>query len=312
MPSSHRSWRCNVNQGGDSMALKVGELYASFGIDSSGLDSALSGIEKKCSSIAKGLAVTGAAMTATVTRSVVNAAKSIYDSGTSFHAQMSKVGAIANASADDLETLTQKALEMGSTTSFTAKEAGEAMEYMAMAGWDSEQMLAGIEGVMNLAAASGENLATVSDIVTDALTAFGMTAEDTGDFVDILAAAAANSNTNVSTLGESFKYVAPLAGSLGYKAEDVAVALGVMANAGIKGSQAGSTLRNVLSRLADPPKAAAKAIDTLGISMTDAYGNSMPLIDMLRQLRTKFQGVGEMSAYPRKQALKRPHISERR
>ena len=285
MPSSHRSWRCNVNQGGDSMALKVGELYASFGIDSSGLDSALSGIEKKCSSIAKGLAVTGAAMTATVTRSVVNVAKSIYDSGTNFHAQMSKVGAIANASADDLETLTQKALEMGSTTSFTSKEAGEAMEYMAMAGWKTQDMLDGIKSIMDLAAASGESLGTTSDIVTDALTAFGLSAADSAHFAEVMAAASTNANTNVGMMGESFKYVAPLAGTLGYSIDDVAVALGVMANAGIKSSQAGTSLARILQNMIDPSKEAQEAMKSLGLSLYDSSGKSKSLMQVMNEMR---------------------------
>ena len=132
------------------------------------------------------------------------------------------------------DALREKAREMGAKTKFSASEAAEAMNYMAMAGWKSKDMIGGIEGVMNLAAASGEDLATTSDIVTDALTAFGLKAEDSSHFADVLAAASSNANTNVSLMGETFKYAAPIAGTLGYSVEDTAVAIGLMANAGIK------------------------------------------------------------------------------
>ena len=233
------------------MALKVGELFASFNLDTSGVDSAVSFAEKRMGDIGKGLAIGGAAMTAAVTVPLKKAAASVYQAGSGFDAQMSKVFAIigeeATGSADVMKALRDEALEMGSTTAFTASQAGEAMEYMAMAGWKTNDMLAGLSPIMDLAAASGEDLGTVSDIVTDALTAFGLTAEDTAHFTDVLAAASSNSNTNVAIMGESFKYVAPLAGALGYSVDDVAVALGLMANAGIKGSMAGTSLRQVLS-----------------------------------------------------------------
>ena len=169
--------------------------------------------------------------------------------GSDFEAGMSQVQAISGASGEELEKLKEKAKEMGASTKFSATESAEALNYMAMAGWKTEDMLGGIEGIMNLAAASGEDLATTSDIVTDALTAFGMSASDSTHFADILAAASSNANTNVSMMGETFKYVAPLAGSLGYSAEDTATAIGLMANAGIKGSQAGTSLRSIMTRL---------------------------------------------------------------
>lgn len=153
-----------------------------------------------------------------------------------FESAMSEVGAISGATGDDFIALSDKAKEMGEKTKFSASESAEALKYMAMAGWKTEDMLSGLEGVMNLAAASGEDLGTTSDIVTDALTAFGMTAADSGHFADILAAASSNANTNVGMMGETFKYAAPLAGALGYSAEDVALAIGLMANSGIKAS----------------------------------------------------------------------------
>ncbi len=169
--------------------------------------------------------------------------------GADFDAAMSKVAAVSGATGDNLQALRDKAREMGSQTKFSASEAAEAMNYMAMAGWKTEDMLSGIEGIMNLAAASGEDLATTSDIVTDALTAFGLTAADSAHFADVLAAASSNANTNVSMLGETFKYAAPVAGSLGFSVEDTAEAIGLMANAGIKSTQAGTSLRSIMTAL---------------------------------------------------------------
>lgn len=208
--------------------------------------------------------------------------------GMDFEAQMSKVGAISMASAEDMEILTQKAKEMGETTVFSASQAGEAFEYMAMAGWKAQDMASGIAGIMDLAAASGESLATVSDIVTDALTAFGLKAADSGRFADVLAAASSNANTNVGMMGETFKYVAPLAGSLGYSVEDTAVAIGLMANAGIKAGQAGTSLRSILTRLAKPTGESKDAIKALGLSVTDSSGKIKPFNVLMKEMRTAF------------------------
>ena len=205
-----------------------------------------------------------------------------------FDAAMSKVAAISGAAGGDFDALREKAREMGATTKFTASESAEAMNYMAMAGWKTDQMLEGISGVMNLAAASGEDLATTSDIVTDALTAFGMKAEDSGRFADILAASATNANTNVAMLGESFKYAAPVAGSLGYSAEDVSIALGLMANSGIKASMAGTSLRNIFQRMAKPTKESAAAMERLGLSIDDGEGHMYSFREIMDQLRQGF------------------------
>ena len=186
-----------------------------------------------------------------------------------FDASMSKVSAVSGATGEDLEALRAKAREMGSQTKFSASEAADAMNYMAMAGWKTEDMLNGVEGIMNLAAASGEDLATTSDIVTDALTTLGMSADDSAHFADILAAASSNANTNVSLMGESFKYVAPIAGSMGASAEDLSIALGLMANSGIKGSLAGNSLKNALVNLTKPTKQQAAAMQQLGFISTE-------------------------------------------
>lgn len=213
--------------------------------------------------------------------------------GMSFESQMSSVQAISGATSADMELLTAKAKQMGIESAFSATDSGKALEYMAMAGWKTEDMLNGLEGVMNLAAASGEDLGMVSDIVTDSMTAFGLAADQSGRFADVLAAASSNSNTNVSMMGETFKYVAPVAGSLGYNIEDTAVAIGLMANAGIKGSQAGTALRSTLTRLAKPTGEAEQAIADLGISITDASGEIKPFNLLIQDLRERFSTLSE-------------------
>nr|DAS12566.1 MAG TPA: minor tail protein [Caudoviricetes sp.] len=213
--------------------------------------------------------------------------------GADFDAAMSKVAAVSGATGSELDALREKAREMGSKTKFSASEAAEAMNYMAMAGWKTNDMLSGIEGIMNLAAASGEDLATTSDIVTDALTAFGLTAADSGHFADILAAASSNANTNVSMMGETFKYAAPVLGSLGYSAEDSAIAIGLMANAGIKSSQAGTALRSAITNLAKPTDTVASAMEQYGISLTDSSGKMYSLRELMEQLRQKLGGLSE-------------------
>lgn len=213
--------------------------------------------------------------------------------GSSFEAAMSKVSAISGSTGDDLQSLTDKAKEMGAKTKFSASESAEALQYMAMAGWDTESMLNGIDGIMSLAAADGLDLATTSDIVTDALTAFGLKASDSTHFADVLAKASSSANTNVAMLGESFKYVAPLAGTMGYSVEDVSLALGLMANASVKGSMAGTSLKTALSNLASPTEQMALCMEKYGISISDAEGNALPLVDVLKQLREKFGGLSE-------------------
>ncbi|MBR1707988.1 MAG: phage tail tape measure protein [Clostridia bacterium] len=210
-----------------------------------------------------------------------------------FDSAMSKVAAVSGATGEDFDKLKAKAREMGSKTKFSASEAAEAMNYMAMAGWKTEDMLSGIEGVMNLAAASGEDLATTSDIVTDALTAFGLSAQDSGHFADILAAASSNANTNVSMMGETFKYCAPIAGALGFSAEDTAQAIGLMANAGIKGSQAGTALRTIMNNLSGEVKICGSSIGEVTVATTNADGSMRDLSDILADCRTAFSGLSE-------------------
>lgn len=247
--------------------------------------------------IKKGLAGFAAAATA-----VGGFGTAAVKSGMSFDSTMSKVAATVGWTTDELHDQTsiasaefselrKKALEMGATTQFSASEAADALTYMAMAGWKTDDMLGGIKGIMDLAAASGEDLASTSDIVTDALTAFGLSAGDSGHFADILAAASSNANTNVSMMGETFKYAAPVAGALGYTAEDTALAIGLMANSGIKASQAGTTLRGMLTRLAKPTKQSIVAMEELGISLDDGEGNMKSFKEIMDDLRS---GFGEL------------------
>jgi TP901 family phage tail tape measure protein len=210
-----------------------------------------------------------------------------------FDSEMSKVSAISGATGTDLDKLRGKAREMGAKTKFSASEAAQGMQYMAMAGWKTQDMMDGLEGIMNLAAASGEDLASTSDIVTDALTAFGLSAKDSSHFSDILAAASSNANTNVSMMGETFKYAAPVLGSLGYTAEDAALAIGLMANAGIKSSQAGTSLRGAITNLAKPTDTVAAAMDKYGISLTDSSGKMLSLRELMEQMRQKLGGLSE-------------------
>lgn len=228
-----------------------------------------------------------------ISTELINFAKYSLNAGMSFEAQMSKVASISGSTAVEIESLKNKAKEMGKSTIFSASESGQALEYMAMAGWKSEEMLGGLEGIMNLAASSGEGLAEVSDIVTDALTAFGLSAKDSGHFADVLAKASSNSNTNVGMMGQTFQYIAPVAGALGYSIEDTAVAIGMMANAGIKGEKSGTALRSTLTRLASPPKKCKDAMNTLGVSLTDAQGKMKPLSQVILELRKSFKGLSE-------------------
>ena len=202
-----------------------------------------------------------------------------------FEAAMSQVQAVSGADSDELEQLTKKAEEMGATTKFTATDSAEAFNYMAMAGWKTEDMLDGISGIMQLAAAANEDLGTTSDIVTDALTAFGLKASDAGMFSDVLAAASSNANTNVSMMGETFKFAASMAGSLGYSVQDVALMTGLMANSGIKASMAGTALNSIMTRLSTNTHHARDTLEELGIKFFDAQGNARPLVDVMEELR---------------------------
>lgn len=240
-----------------------------------------------------------------------NLSLSAVDTGMTFTSSMSNVKALSGATAEEMEALTEKAEEMGKKTSFTASQSADALGYMALAGWNTEEMLDGIDGVLNLAAASSMDLATASDIVTDAMTAFGMSADETNRFVDVLAATSTSSNTTVEMLGQSFKYVGAICGAMGYSIEDVGVALGMMANSGIKAEQAGTSLRSLLTRLSTNAGASANSLGALdiltqrlGVSFYDSSGNARDLSDVLVETRAAWAGlnVEEQVNYAKKMA----------
>ena len=266
-----------------------GSIRIDTSVDTTGYSAGVKSLGAMGKTAVAGLATLFAGAAASVGGLATAAVKA----GSSFETAMSEVGAISGATAEEMEQLTAKAKEMGATTKFSASESAEALKYMGMAGWKTQDMLDGLPGIMNLAAASGEELGSVSDIVTDALTAFGLQAQDSAHFADVLAQASNASNTDVAMMGATFKYAAPLAGALGYSIEDVAVATGLMANAGIKAEQAGTSLRSMFTRLSKPPKDAAQAMDVLGITMTEADGSMKPLRQTLGELRAAFSGLTE-------------------
>lgn len=249
--------------------------------------------EQKLNGLSSAFKTTGGLLSRNVTLPIVGVGAAAVKTATDFEAGMSEVKAISGATGSEFDALRDKAIEMGAKTKFSASDSADAFKYMAMAGWDASAMMDGIAGVMDLAAASGEDLATTSDIVTDALTAFGLQASDSAHFADVLAQASSKSNTNVGLMGETFKYVAPVAGALGYSVEDTAVAIGLMANSGIKGSQAGTALRSTITRLAKPVGEAKDAVEELGISITNADGTMKPLSQTMVELREKFAGLTE-------------------
>ena len=283
----------------DVMIKIAGKLESSFGNTLKAAKQGLTGLG--VSGKVGGLALKGVGLAAKATVAGLSAAGAgiaavgaySMNVGKDFEAQMSTVASISGATGDEFEALQAKAKQMGATTSFSATEAGQAMEYMAMAGWKSEDMISGIGGIMNLAAASGEDLALTSDIVTDALTAFGMGAQDSSRFADVLAAASSNANTNVAMLGESFQYAAPVAGALGISAEDTSIALGLMANAGIKASNSGTALRSGLTNLAKPTKQMKAYMDRYGIALKENADGSINLRDTMKDLRSKMSGLSE-------------------
>lgn len=249
--------------------------------------------EQKLNGLSSAFKTTGGLLSRNVTLPIVGVGAAAVKTATDFEAGMSEVKAISGATGSEFDALRDKAIEMGAKTKFSASDSADAFKYMAMAGWDASAMMDGIAGVMDLAAASGEDLATTSDIVTDALTAFGLQASDSAHFADVLAQASSKSNTNVGLMGETFKYVAPVAGALGYSIEDTAVAIGLMANSGIKGSQAGTALRSTITRLAKPVGEAKDAVEELVISITNADGTMKPLSQTMVELREKFAGLTE-------------------
>ena len=289
------------------MGVNLGTAVGYLDLDTSkftmGFKNALSSVEKfkkgtggvngMLKGVSNGLASAGKDITLKVTTPIVGLGAAAVKTSASFESSLSKVKAISGATGKDMDNLKAKAIEMGAKTKFSATEASDAFTYMAMAGWDAKSMMDGIDGIMNLAAADGLDLATTSDIVTDALTAFGLQASDSAHFADVLAKASSSANTNVSMLGESFKYVAPVAGSLGYSAEDTAIALGLMANSGIKASQAGTSLRAALTRMVKPTDEAEAIMERYHLTLQNSDGTMKSLGDVMDMLRSNMGGLSE-------------------
>lgn len=285
--------------------VKTAESYSVKAVLSA-VDNNFSSTMKSCSDTAERLrgtissglgfgamaAIGGKAVTA-VGSALKSVTTSAVSAGMSFENAMSSVAAISGATGTNFESLSKKAKEMGASTKYTATEAANAMEYMAMAGWKTADMLSGIDGIMNLAAASGSDLARTSDIVTDALTAFGKQAKDSGEFADVLAAASANANTNVDLMGETFKYVGSVAGAMGYSIQDISLATGLMANSSIKGSAAGTALRSTITRMAKPTEESSMAMSALGLSLTDTNENMKSFGEVMKDMRKSMQGMTE-------------------
>lgn len=267
--------------------------FASARNDLQKFNNSSASISTRLTGLSNAMVATGSVLTKSVSVPLLTIGAAALKTTADFDAGMSEVKAISGATGTEFKQLETKAIQMSEKTKYSATKTASAFKYMAMAGWDTNDMLSGISGVMNLAAASGEDLATTSDIVTDALTAFGLSAKDSSHFADILAQASSRSNTNVGLMGETFKYVAPVAGALGYSAEDCAVAIGLMANSGIKASQAGTALRSLFTRLAKPTDTVAAAMEKYNITLTDANGNMKPLSTLMSEMRDRFSGLSE-------------------
>ena len=289
------------------MGVNLGTAVGYLDLDTSkftmGFKNALSSVEKfkkgtggvsgMLKGVSNGLASAGKDITLKVTTPIVGLGAAVVKTSASLESSLSKVKAISGATGKDMVDLKAKAIEMGAKTKFSATEAADAFTYMAMAGWDTKDMMAGIDGIMNLAAADGLDLATTSDIVTDALTAFGKSAGDAGTLADVLAKASSSANTNVSMMGESFKYVAPVAGSLKYNFQDVGIALGLMANGSVKASQAGTSLRAALTRMIKPTDAVEAAMKRYHISLQNTDGTMKPLGEVMDTLRNNLGGLSD-------------------
>lgn len=248
-------------------------------------------LSEKFTDIGKNTTKLGAKMSLGLTTPITLIGKKAIQATADFEAAMSEVGAISGATGADFIALQDKAKQMGETTKFSASESAEALKYMAMAGWKTGDMLDGLDGVLNLAAASGADLGTTSDIVTDALTAMGYSAGDAGRLADVMAAASSNANTNVEMMGETFKYAGAMAGTMGYSMEDTALAIGLMANSGIKGSMAGTSLNAIISRLATNTSGATECINELGVEFYNADGTARDFGDVMAELREATKGL---------------------
>jgi len=269
--------------------------------DASGLTKALGNAQKSVYGLSKKLGAYGKELTQKVTVPIVAGFAAAVKETSNFEKGLAKVRAVSKATDDEFAMLSDRAREMARTTLHSTTDVADAMYYMGLAGWNAQEIYEGLPAVLDLATAADEDLATVSDIVTDALTAFGMEAKDTAHFVDVLAEASRSSNTTVAMMGEAFKYAAPLAGNMGYSVDDVAVALGLMANNGIKASMAGTALRALFQRMATQPKQAADAMSQLNVSLLNTDGSAKTMMELMESLRDAFGGLTQPTEEMQKQ-----------
>ena len=292
------------------MSALVKELKVRISADTNGLKGALNGISGDISRVSKdfeglkkvgeGISSVGKKLTAGLTLPIAGIAVASTKTAGDFESAMNQVSAISGATGKDLQSLEDLAKNMGATTKFSASESAEALTYMGMAGWKTEDMLSGLPGVLNLASAGGTDLALTADILTDGLTSMGLTAKDTDKFVDIMAATCSNANTNIELMGETLKYVGPVAGSLGIEMDDLSVAIGLMGNAGLKGSNAGTALRAGLTNLVKPTKEMANAMKEYGVELITNKDGSVDLMGTMENLRTV---LGDLDQTTQAQAL---------
>lgn len=245
----------------------------------------------KMSSAADKAGSVGTKLTLGVTAPIIGIGTAAVNAGNDFEAQMSRVSAISGAYGDDLEQLREQAIELGAQTSFSATESAQAMENLASAGFGTQEIMAAMPGMLNLAASSGEDLASSADIAASTLRGFQLEASEAGHVADVLAKNAADTNAAIADTGLAMKYIAPVAQSVGWSLEEVTTAIGVMADAGIKGEQAGTTLRGALTRLMKPTKDMYESMDDLGISFYDAQGKMKPLSTIVDELQKSTKGL---------------------
>nr|DAE54156.1 MAG TPA: minor tail protein [Caudoviricetes sp.] len=287
----------------ETLSVKITANASSF---SSALSKMSSDLEKATgkldglNKLGDGMKNVGKKLTMGLTVPIAGIAAASTNTAMNFEAAMNEVSAISGTTGKDLSKLSDLAKEMGRTTKFSASESAEALKYMSMAGWKAEDMLAGLPGILNLAAAGGTDLALTSDIVTDGLTAMGLSAKDADKFVDIMAATCSNANTSIELMGETLKYAGPVAGALGIEMDDLSVAIGLMGNAGLKGSQAGTSLRAGLTNLVKPTKEMKSAMKKYGVELVKNADGSVDLMGTMTNLRSV---LGELDETTQAQAL---------
>lgn len=237
------------------------------------------------------IANAGSAMTKSVTAPIAGVGIAAVKTAADYESAMSNVQAITGATGDDFKKLTQLGKDLGASTAWSAQECAEAMQYTGMAGWTAKENVDGLKGILDLASASGTDLARTSDIMTDAISAFGYKASDSAKFADVMTKACTSANVSVDTLGESYKYCGAICGTMGYSIDEVTTSLAVMGNMGIKGSQAGTALKNAISNMAAPTKNMKAAMDDLGISIVNQDGSMKSWGDVIKNLQGSFKGL---------------------